>query len=318
MIELVDFTNCLLSNRNLQYGGRAGEKRGIIFNNELWFLKFPKNTLGMNNTGTLSYVTSPLSEFIGSHVYEILGFDVHKTKLGICFDGKKYKTVCACKDFIIDEKNEMLIQYTALRNDTSKAIMERNDSLVSNASNLNEILFQLENNTILKTIPKIKEFFWDMVVTDMVIYNNDRNEDNWGVIKYKNENIYKLAPIFDNGNSFNSKVDDERICLIMEDQNRLLSSAKNGITAYESDDGERITIIDLLKTNNEDFLNSLHRISNLFDQKIIEIENFINDIPDSFNDIEIMSKLRKDYYVKTMKIRINMLKETLANGKYQN
>ena len=47
MIKLIDFTNCKLSSRNLEYAGRAGEKRGIIYNDEFWFLKFPKNTIGM-------------------------------------------------------------------------------------------------------------------------------------------------------------------------------------------------------------------------------------------------------------------------------
>ena len=73
MIKMIDFTNCELSSRNLEYGGRAGEKKGIIYNNDHWFLKFPKNTLGMNKVKGLSYVTSPLSEFIGSNIYHILG-----------------------------------------------------------------------------------------------------------------------------------------------------------------------------------------------------------------------------------------------------
>ena len=61
MIEIIDFTNCELSSKNLEYGGRAGEKKGIIYNNGFWFLKFPKNTLGMDKVKGLSYVTSPLS-----------------------------------------------------------------------------------------------------------------------------------------------------------------------------------------------------------------------------------------------------------------
>lgn len=44
---IIDFSNCSLSDRNLQYAGRAGEKRGIIYKGENWFLKFPKNTLGI-------------------------------------------------------------------------------------------------------------------------------------------------------------------------------------------------------------------------------------------------------------------------------
>ena len=133
MINIIDFSNCKLSNRNLQYAGRAGEKRGIIYNDENWFLKFPKNTIGMNNVKGLSYVTSPLSEYIASNIYKILGFDVHETILGVYFDGKKNKIVCACKDFIKDDKNEILIPYTALRNDTDPLIMERNDDKIQSA-----------------------------------------------------------------------------------------------------------------------------------------------------------------------------------------
>ena len=55
MISIIDFSNCKLSNRNLQYAGRAGEKRGIGYNNEYWFLKFPKNTIGMNKVNDWPY-----------------------------------------------------------------------------------------------------------------------------------------------------------------------------------------------------------------------------------------------------------------------
>lgn len=182
-MNIIDFTNCELSDRNLEYAGRAGEKRGIIYNNEYWFLKFPKNTLGMNRVTGLSYVTSPLSEYIGSNIYRILGYNVHKTILGICNDGKKNKIVCACKDFINDDKNEILIPYTALRNDTNPIIMERNDTSIQSPSNINEIIFQLQHNLILSKISNVKERFWEVVVIDMLINNNDRNEDNWGYQK---------------------------------------------------------------------------------------------------------------------------------------
>ena len=140
-MKLIDFSNCPLSDRNLEYAGSAGEKRGIIYNNAYWFLKFPKNTIGMNRVTGLSYVTSPLSEYIGSQIYKILGYDVHDTILGVCFDGKKEKIVCACKDFIVYDKNELLIPYTALRNDTNPFVMNRNDDSYSSPSNINEIIF---------------------------------------------------------------------------------------------------------------------------------------------------------------------------------
>ena len=232
MIEMIDFTNCELSSRNLEYGGRAGEKKGIIYNNDFWFLKFPKNTLGMDKVRGLSYVTSPLSEFIGSNIYRILGYDVHETILGICFDGKRNKVVCACKDFIKDDKNELLIPYTALRNDTNPELMNRRDDESSlSASNINEIIFQLDHNSVLKNIKNAKERFWDVVLIDMLINNNDRNEDNWGVIKDKKNNTYRLSPIYDCGNCFYGKTSEERIKEILSDEEKLTSSALNGITA---------------------------------------------------------------------------------------
>ena len=309
MIEMIDFTNLELSPRNLEYGGRAGEKKGIIYNGDFWFLKFPKNTFGMNNVKGLSYVTSPLSEFIGSNIYRILGYEAHETILGICFDGKRYKVVCACKDFIKDDKNELLIPYTALRNDASPEVMNREIESSFSASNINEIIFQLDHNTILKNIKGAKERFWDVVIIDMLINNNDRNEDNWGVIKNKLSNTYQLSPIYDCGNCFYGKTSEERIGEILNDEAKLLSSALNGITAYEDDEERRIRNEDILKINNSDLKESIERVYALFASKQKEILSFINDIPASFNGIDVISDLRKDYYIKTLMIRFHKILE---------
>lgn len=310
---IIDFSNCALSDRNLQYAGRAGEKRGIIYNNEHWFLKFPKNTLGMRKTGTLSYVTSPLSEYIGSHIYQILGYDVHKTVLGVCYDGKRYKVVCACKDFINDSKNEILIPYTALRNDTNEIIMDRNEDNIVSASNLNEIIFQLDNNTALSTIPNAKERFWDVVVIDYLINNNDRNEDNWGVIKNIKENSYKLAPIYDCGNCFYSKTDDNRISLIMSDEKRMIESSIKCITAYEDDEGNNIHFLDMLDNKNRNLALSIEKVLGLLKYKEEEIIDLINSIDNEYNGINITSDLRKNYYIKTFKFRIQKLKDYISS-----
>ncbi len=304
-MDIIDFSNCKLSDRNLEYGGRAGEKRGITYNGERWFLKFPKNTIGMNRVTGLSYVTSPLSEYIGSQIYKILGYNVHKTILGICFDGKRNKVVCACKDFITDDKNEILIPYTALRNDTNPNIMERLDGSFSSPSNINEIIFQLGHNDVLSKIKGAKERFFDVVIIDMLINNNDRNEDNWGVIKYKDSNTYKLAPIYDCGNSFYGKTSEERIATILSDETKLRSSALNGITAYEDEFEKRISNLNILELNDFDLEKAIIRIYEKVMDKLDEIEIFINSIPNNFNDLQIMSDARKLYYNDTFKLRIN-------------
>lgn len=307
MIDLIDFTNCERSARDLSYTGRAGEKRGIIYNGENWILKFPKNTKEMDRVN-ISYTTSPLSEYIGSKIYEILGYDVHKTILGICNDGKRNKIVCACKDFIKDDQNEVLCSFTALRNDTSLAVMNREDGGSSaSASNLNEILFQLDNNEALSKLKDAKARFWDVVLIDILINNNDRNEDNWGVIKFKKENKYKLAPVYDNGNCFYNKIDDQRAESLLSDNNRLLSSALNVITAYEDDNEKRMTAREILSVNNKDLKEALIRVSAIVKDRLEEIKKFINEIPETYKNIQIISKVKKEYYLKTLELRLSLL-----------
>lgn len=308
MNKIIDFTNYKLSSRNLQYAGRAGEKRGIIYNNENWFLKFPKNTLGMNNVDGISYVTSPLSEYIGCNIYKILGYDVQDTILGIFFDGKRYKVVCACKDFIKDDTNEILIPYTALRNDTNPLIIERRDSSIDSASNINEIIFQLRHNTILSKIQNSQQYFWRMILIDLLINNNDRNEDNWGVIKYKKENKYVMSPIYDCGNCFYSKSSDKKIKSILKDNDRLLSSSLNGVTAYDDENGKRISLMNIINYIDENNLNIIKEIYTNVINNLDKIKNVFENIPNEYKCVDIITDERKLYYYETFKIRLEYLK----------
>ena len=59
---------------------------------------------------------------------------------------------------------------------------------------LNEVLIHLEYNPSINNIPGIKERFWDCVVIDGFINNNDRNNGNWGILRNKSGDV--LSPIY--------------------------------------------------------------------------------------------------------------------------
>ena len=83
-----DFSNYPLS--NIRYGG-SERKLGILINGEPYMLKFQKITqFGKRN--------NHLSEYLGSHIFEFLGFNVHQTYLG----SYRNEAVVACKDFVCD------------------------------------------------------------------------------------------------------------------------------------------------------------------------------------------------------------------------
>ena len=78
MINIYDLDEYSFSSKNGTYGGAAGSKDGLCINNEDWLIKYPKSLSQMEGLNA-SYSTAPLSEYLGSHIYKILGFDVHET-----------------------------------------------------------------------------------------------------------------------------------------------------------------------------------------------------------------------------------------------
>ena len=203
---LIDFNECQENNK--AYGGMAGSKLGIIYQGEDWILKFPKSTKGMRKT-EISYTTTPLSEYIGSHIYQILGYPVHETKLGT----KDNKLVVACKDFT--DSHVRLQEFREIKNYYNKeleAILEDTvtDSNSVGSTSLHAVKAHLNYNSLLYMIDGMSERFWDCVMIDGLINNNDRNSGNWGILRYSDGSL-ALAPVFDNGASFSTKISDEKI-----------------------------------------------------------------------------------------------------------
>lgn len=178
----------------------------------------------------LSYTTSPLSEYIGSHVYEILQYDVHETKVGI----RDNKIVVGCKDFT--SSTSQLLEFREVKNYYNRELEEILDRTISDSKGLNStsleaIQTHLKYNPLLNQVDGIKERFWDCVVIDGLINNNDRNSGNWGILRQLDGKV-KLAPVFDNGASFSSKLGDEQVHVRMQSVERLTSSSINTTSGY--------------------------------------------------------------------------------------
>ena len=85
MIIAIDFSKY---ERNNKYYGGSERKEGITIDGEDYMIKYPKRTqFGKRN--------NHISEFLGSHIFELCRIEAHKTYLGYR-NGEK---VVACKDF---------------------------------------------------------------------------------------------------------------------------------------------------------------------------------------------------------------------------
>ncbi|MBR0090871.1 MAG: HipA domain-containing protein [Lachnospiraceae bacterium] len=301
-MQIIDFTNCILSERAGTYGGNAGFKDGIIYEGENWIIKYPKTTKGMR-VDDISYTTSPLSEYIGSHVYDILGYDVHETLLGY----RNEKIVVACKDFCRYEGE--LREIRTIKNLANPQLAEMLDRSFSSTDtgeqiDLDEILLHLKYNDILSQVAGITERFWDCVVIDILINNNDRNNGNWGVLR--RDGSFILAPVFDNGAAFSTKASDEKLEKSLGNEERFLFDATNTVTRFSKNE-EILTAKKMLSLEEEGLKIAIEKNVPVMERCFGEIEAMIMDIPSEAYGLYVCSDIRKEAYLKGMHARFDRL-----------
>ena len=74
---MIDFTNCKEEFNN--YKGKE-KKKTLIYNNIKYLVKFPDPIKEKNNN--IFYINNTYSEYIGSNIFKIVGFEVQNTILG--------------------------------------------------------------------------------------------------------------------------------------------------------------------------------------------------------------------------------------------
>ncbi len=181
----MDFSKYEVSNT---YFGGSEKKIGLIISGNEYMIKFQKQTeFGKRN--------NHISEFIGSHIFEILGFDVQETYLGT-YRGEQ---VVACKNFI--KEGYQFVPF----NDVGESTLDQDKEIYQYS--YTDIMKMLRDNSKLTNVNETIQAFWQLFIVDALLGNFDRHGANWGFLK--KDNKYILAPIFDNGSSLFPNMTDE-------------------------------------------------------------------------------------------------------------
>jgi hypothetical protein len=184
-MDAMDFSDCALNDK---YYGGSEKKIGVVIDGSDYMLKFQKNTaFGKRN--------NHISEYIGSHIFHMLGLPVQATFLG-CYKGEQ---VVACKDFITDGR-----QFVPF-NDVGESTLENDRERYQ--YDYEDIMQMLRDNSKLTNVEETISMFWNIYVIDALLGNFDRHGANWGFMK--ENNIYSLAPVFDNGSCLFPNLNDE-------------------------------------------------------------------------------------------------------------
>ncbi len=273
----MDFSNYEISNT---YFGGSEKKIGLIISGNEYMIKFQKRT-------EFGKRYNHISEYIGSHIFDILGFSVQETYLGTY----KGEQIVACKNFV--EHGYQFVPF----NDVGESTLDQDKEKYQYS--YSDIMKMLCDNSKLTDVRETIDAFWQLYIVDALLGNFDRHGSNWGFLK--KDNKYTLAPVFDNGSSLFPNMTDE-------DEMRTVINSK------EETDKRIFTFpTSQIKLNNKkssyyDVIHSLKyrecnvALINIYNRTDLEkINSFID------NDVIFITELQKEFYKHMLKNRFEKI-----------
>ena len=309
-MDVVNLDSCPES--GLFYGGRAGQKVGILINGEPWIAKYPRSTRDLSGKHLPAYTSSPVSEFIGSHIFQLLGIDAHETFLGY----RRGKIVCACRDFTHPDKR--LFEFKDIKNSLSDDETGDFASVPSDGESifLSDVLATLSLSEVLRTTPGVRERFWDMFVVDAFLKNPDRNNGNWGLLR-ASDGTWGLAPVYDLGSALFSKRSDSLAVARAQDEGTLEEDAfGTNVSCYRvmGPDGKSHAIhpFEFMKASKDpELAAACRRFVEAVDMDAIDA--LLDDIPTEAYGCGVLSDERREAHKRLLRYRLEYGFASLLN-----
>jgi hypothetical protein len=246
-------------------------------------LKFPA-VPGINKN--MSYANGCISEYLGCHIFEIVGIPVQETLLGTYVKNGKEKIVVACKDFTM---NGLVLQdFASLKNTIIDSVHN------GYGTELSDITKTLEEQSAMDS-QVLSDWFWNMFIVDAFIGNWDRHNGNWGFLYNSVTDAISLAPVYDCGSCLFPQADEN----IM--QNTLNDSAELEMRIFERPlsgikvNGQKLQYFKFISSlENEDCNRALKRIVPKINME--KVNTLIDETP-------FIGDLQKEFYKTILRAR---------------
>ncbi len=280
-MKAIDFTS--MPRRKKAYDGANGNKISILYNGAQYMLKFSSRA---TKNDDMSYSNSCFSEYLGCHIYNIIGLPVQETILGTYAVRGDVRTVVACSDFT--EPGIVLQDFASMKNQIIDS--ERNGY----GTELDDVITALHEQSAIEH-GIVLERFWDMFIIDALIGNWDRHNGNWGFLYNTVTDEIKLAPVYDCGSCLYQQADERLMSDIMSDKSKMNYRIYEIPTSALTSGGKRIKYFDFISSlSNEDCNMALQRIVPKINMG--RIQQVILDMP-------LASDIQKKFYLRMLEER---------------
>ena len=265
LMRILDFTKYPLSNK--QYGG-SEKKLGVLIDNIPFMLKFQKTT-------PFGFRFNTVSEYIGSHIFQMLGFSCQETLLGTY----ENQIVVACRDFVTEG-----FQFVPF-NDVGESTIDADKEQYQ--YDYDDIMLLLRANTKLTNVSECVSSFFETYIVDALLGNFDRHGGNWGFLKKNNQ--YTMAPVFDNGSClFPNLTDEDEMMKIIQDEEQINLRVYHFPTSQIRLNGNKSSYYEIISSLQFPEMNKALK-------KIFPLIH-LSEINALIDDIDVISKKHKEFY----------------------
>lgn len=273
---MFDFSKYPLS--GIRYGG-SERKIGIKVGENNYMVKFQKKSPFGNRF-------NHISEYLGSKIFALLGYEAQQVYLGT-YNGEE---VVVCKDF--SKGGALFVPF----NDIGESTIEQDKEQFQYS--YTQIMNMLKANRKLTNVEETISMFWEMFVIDALLGNFDRHGANWGFIKENDK--YKLAPVFDNGSSlFPSIIDENKMRIVIEDEEETNQRVFKFPTSQIKLNGNKSSYYDVI--NSLQFEECNHALIKVYEK--IDINSIFNLIDETI----FISETHKEFLKHMLKKRYELI-----------
>ena len=284
-MKLMNFTN--LPQRKKSYGGANGSKLSVIINNELYMLKLPSHSSKNDN---LSYANSCISEYLGCHIFNMIGIKAQETILGSYEYNGVNRVSVACKDF--EKDGYKLMDFASVKN---QIIDSKSNGY---GTDIIDIVETIEKQNLIDPI-ELSNHFWNIFVIDALIGNWDRHNGNWGFLYNQDTDEIRIAPIFDCGSCLFSQMDEVLAKKVLKDKTQMNARIYDFPTSAILYKGKRINYYKFIKSHEYvECDKAIERIKNKID---------LNKINKLIKDVQCISEIQKNFLITIIKKRYETL-----------
>lgn len=260
-----------------------------------YLLKTPPSKFNINKNKI--YTNGCVSEYIGCHIFESLGFKTQETNLVIYPLQGKNKLCCLCRDFE-DAEKKRLFEFASIKN----SILDSSEN--GYGVELSEVLETIDSQNLLDPIT-VKEFFWDMFIADAFLGNFDRHNGNWGFLIDESKNSAEIAPVYDCGSCLYPQMPEDKMLGILNNQievDKRIYVFPNSALKIE---GRKINYFDFISSGvNQDCTDAFLRI--YYNVDMNEIHGIIENTP-------YISETQKEFYT----VMLDQRKEKILDKSYE-